>query len=68
MTIELNIFNLQRQSTIFDEIDSVNWFYMYACEDSCANDSLKNDFCDVLESLSLILPTLLLLLDVLLIP
>ena len=30
MTIELNIFNLQRQPAIFDEFNSVNWLDVYA--------------------------------------
>jgi len=41
MTVELNIFNLQRQPAIFYEIDSVNWLDIYTCEDPCAYDSLK---------------------------
>ena len=39
MTVELNIFNLQRQPAIFDEFYSVNWLGVYNCNDSCA-DSL----------------------------
>jgi len=51
MTVDLNIFNLQRQLTIFYETNNVNCPDVYDCNDSCANDSLENEFCDVIDSL-----------------
>jgi len=53
MTIELNIFNLQRQPAIFDEFNSVNWLDVYACDDSYANGLFKDDICDENDSLLL---------------
>ena len=46
MTVELNIFNLQRQPAIFDECDSVSWLNVYTCDDSCADGLIDNDVCD----------------------
>ena len=68
MTIELNIFNLQRQPAIFDEFNSVNWLDVYACDDSYADGLIENDMFDEIDSLPLILLTPLLLLHMLLIP
>jgi len=52
MTLNLNIFNLQRQHVIFDETDSVNWLDVYAWNDSCGNGLVKNDIYDAIGSLS----------------
>ena len=53
MTVELKIFNLQRQLAIFDEFDSVNWLDVYACDDSYANGLIEDDICNEIDSLSL---------------
>jgi len=66
MIVELNIFNLQRQPAIFDEIDSINWLDVYASVDSCADALIENDICDEIDSFSLMLLTLLLWLHMLL--
>ena len=44
MTVELNIFNLQRQPAIFDGFD-VNWLDVYACGDSYVDGLIDNDIC-----------------------
>ena len=66
MIVELNIFNLQRQPVIFDEIDSINWLDVYASVDSWADALIENDICDEIDSFSLMLLTLLLWLHMLL--
>ena len=53
ITVELNIFNLQRQPTIFDGFDTMNWLDVYACDDSYAGGLIDNDVCDKIDSLSL---------------
>ena len=52
MTVELNIFNLQRQPTIFDKFDNINWLDVYACDDSCTDGLIENDICDEIDSFS----------------
>jgi len=49
MNVELNIFSLQRQPTIFDEFDSVNWLDVYACNDSCADSLVEDENCDEID-------------------
>ena len=51
MTVELNIFNLQRQPALLDEIDSVNWLDVYACNDSCADSLVEDENYDEINSL-----------------
>jgi len=51
MTVDSNIFNLQRQPIIFYEVDIVNWLDVYGCDDSCADGLLENDLCDAIDSL-----------------
>ena len=67
MTVELNIFNLQRQPAIFDEFNIVNWLDVYTCNDSYVDDLIEDDIFNEIDSLPLILLTLLLL-HILLIP
>jgi len=52
MTDDLNIFNPQSQSAIFDDTDSVNWLDMYTCDDSCADGLIENITCDGIDSFS----------------
>jgi len=54
MTVELNIFNLQRQPAIFNEFDSVNWLDVYACNNSCADSMIEDENCDQIDSLPLL--------------
>jgi len=51
MTVDLNIFNLQRQHVIFDEFGSINWLEVHACDDSYADGLIKDDICDEIDSL-----------------
>ena len=52
MTVELNIFNLQRQHAIFDGFDTVNWLDVYACDDSYVDGLIDNDICDEIDPLT----------------
>ena len=52
MTVELNIFNLQRQLAIFDRFDTVNWLDEYACDDLCVDWLIDKDICDETNPLS----------------
>jgi len=56
MTIELNIFNLQRQPAIFDEFDSVDWIDVYACNASWVDGLIEDENYEESDSFSLLSP------------
>jgi len=52
MTVDLYIFNMQRQCAIFNESNSINWFDVYAYDDSCADVLVEDDICSEIISFS----------------
>jgi len=51
ITVELNMFNLQRQPTIFNQFDSVDSLDVHACDDSYADSLIENEIGDEIDSL-----------------